>query len=127
MALSLRGDLRVSRWRGLVKNTKDGPQVRRLLALAAIYVGDDAAKIRRCRASDQLGVGVALQGSQARRAAEWQRDAAARHAQRQPAPVDRSDVKTGPIPMIHGVVRWWLAVRIQPYYDPTMVIVTAAH
>jgi hypothetical protein len=36
-------------------------------------------------------------------------------------------IKNGPIPMIHGVVRWWLAVRIQPYYDPTMVIVTAAH
>ena len=71
MALSLRGDLRASRWRELAKNTKDGPQGRRLLALAAIYVDatrSDAAKIRRCRALDHLGAGVALQGSQPRRA-----------------------------------------------------------
>ena len=84
MALSLRGDLRASRWRGLAKNTKDEPQVQRLLALAAIYVGatrSDAAKIRRCRALDHLGVGVALQGSQARWAAEWQRGGAARQSQ----------------------------------------------
>ena len=47
MVVSLRGD-RASRWRGLAKNTKDGPQIRRLLALAAIYVGatrSDVAKI----------------------------------------------------------------------------------
>jgi hypothetical protein len=36
-------------------------------------------------------------------------------------------IKSGPIPMIHGVVRWWLAVQIQLNYDPTMAIVTAAH
>jgi len=54
---------------------------------------------RRCRASDHLGVGVcASRLAGPRRAAEWQCAGAAR-----------------------------LAVRIQPYYDPTMVIVTAAH
>src|SRR4030081_3134438 len=46
--VSLREDFDVGRLRGLAKRTPDGPQVRRLLALAAIY-GDatrsEAAKI----------------------------------------------------------------------------------
>ena len=48
MAVSLRGDFDASRLRGLAKKAKDGPQARRLLALAAIYDGStrtEAAKI----------------------------------------------------------------------------------
>jgi len=48
MAVSLRGDFDASRLWGLAKQTKDGPQARRLLALAAIYDGStrtEAAKI----------------------------------------------------------------------------------
>src|SRR3972149_9702645 len=48
MAVSLRGNFDASRLRGLAKKTKDGPQARRLLALAAIYDGatrTEAAKI----------------------------------------------------------------------------------
>ena len=48
MAVLLRGDFDASRLRGLAKKTKDGPQTRRLLALAAIYDGatrTEAAKI----------------------------------------------------------------------------------
>jgi hypothetical protein len=44
----LGGDFDASRLRGLAKKTKDGPQARRLLALAAIYDGaarTEAAKI----------------------------------------------------------------------------------
>ena len=46
--LPLRRDFDASRLRGLAKKTKDGPQARRLLALAAIYDGatrTEAAKI----------------------------------------------------------------------------------
>ena len=46
--IPLRGDFDAARLRGLAKKTKDGPQARRLLALAAIYDGatrTEAAKI----------------------------------------------------------------------------------
>src|SRR5258705_11678956 len=46
--IPLRRDFDASRLRSLAKKTKDGPQVRRLLALAAIYDGaarTEAAKI----------------------------------------------------------------------------------
>ena len=48
VALSLREDFDAGRLRGLAKRTPDGPQVRRLLALAAIYGGatrSEAARI----------------------------------------------------------------------------------
>ena len=46
--IPLRRDFSAARLRGLAKKTKDGPQARRLLALAAIYDGAtriEAAKI----------------------------------------------------------------------------------
>src|SRR2546423_15682411 len=46
--IPLRRDFGASQLRGLAKKTKDGPQARRLLALAAIYDGatrTEAAKI----------------------------------------------------------------------------------
>src|ERR1700753_3679313 len=46
--VSLRGDFKASQLRALARKTKDGPQARRLLALAAIYDGatrTEAAKI----------------------------------------------------------------------------------
>ena len=48
MAVLLRRDFEAARLRGLARKTKDGPQARRLLALAAIYDGatrTEAAKI----------------------------------------------------------------------------------
>jgi hypothetical protein len=46
--VSLRGDFKASQLRALARKTKDGPQARRLLTLAAIYDGatrTEAAKI----------------------------------------------------------------------------------
>jgi transposase len=48
MAVLLRRDFEAAQLRGLARKTKDGPQARRLLALAAIYDGatrTEAAKI----------------------------------------------------------------------------------
>ena len=48
LPIPLRGDFDAARLRGLAKKTKDGPQARRLLSLAAIYDGatrTEAAKI----------------------------------------------------------------------------------
>ena len=46
--IALRGDFNAAQPRGLARKTKDGPQARRLLAVAAIYDGatrTEAAKI----------------------------------------------------------------------------------
>jgi Winged helix-turn helix len=46
--VALRGDFKASQLRGLARKAKDGPQARRLLAVAAIYDGatrTEAAKI----------------------------------------------------------------------------------
>ena len=107
----LRGDFNAARLRGLAKKTKDGPQARRLLALAAIYDGatrTDAAKIG--------GVGVQII-----------RDWVLRFNTRGPDglldgkspghPPKLNDaqrqaiarmIESGPIPAVHGVVRWRL-------------------
>ncbi len=48
MTVLLRGDFDATQLRGFAKKTKDGPQARRLLAVAAIYDGamrTEAAKI----------------------------------------------------------------------------------
>src|ERR1019366_8989072 len=74
--IPLRGDFDAAQLRGLAKKTKDGPQARRLLALAAIYDGgtrSEAAKLN--------------------------------DAQRQ---VIARMIESGPIPAVHGVVRWRL-------------------
>ena len=55
MAVLLRGDFDASRLRSLAKKTKDGPQARRLLALAAIYDGGT-----RTEAATMGGVGLQI-------------------------------------------------------------------
>jgi hypothetical protein len=56
--IPLRRDFGASRLRSLAKKTKDGPQARRLLTLAAIYNG---GQDRRRRSTDHPGLGVTVQ------------------------------------------------------------------
>jgi transposase len=111
MAVSLREDFDASRLRGLAKKAKDGPQARRLLALAAIYDGStrtEAAKIG--------GVGLQI-------IRDWVLRFNARgpdgllngKAPGQPSKLNDAQrqaiaqlIERGPIPAIHGVVRWRL-------------------
>src|ERR1700688_4799801 len=120
MAVSLRGDFDASRLRGLAKKTKDGPQARRLLALAAIYDGatrTEAAKIGggglqivrdwvmrfNARGPDGLLDGKAP--GQPSKLNDGQRQAIARM------------IESGPIPAVHGVVRWRLIDLAQWIYE----------
>jgi transposase len=111
MAVLLRGDFDALRLRGLAKKTKDGPQARRLLALAAIY---DGAK--RTEAAKIGGVGLQI-------IRDWVLRFNARGADgllngKSPGqPSKLNDVQrqaivrmieSGPIPAVHGVVRWRL-------------------
>ena len=111
MPIPLRTDFDASQVRAAAKATKDGPQVRRLLALAAIYDGGTRGEAAR------IG-GVTLQ---------IVRDWVVRFNAYGPAGlVDRKPpgqpsrltdahraalvqaIEDGPVPAIHGVVRWRL-------------------
>src|SRR5246500_4326285 len=107
----LRQDFDASQLRGLARKTKDGPQARRLLALAAIYDGatrTEAAKIGgvglqiirdwvlRFNARGPDGLLDGKSTGQPSKLNEPQRQAIARM------------IESGPIPAVHGVVRWRL-------------------
>jgi transposase len=109
--IPLRGDFDASQLRVLARKSKDGPQARRLLALAAIYEGatrSEAAKIGgvglqiirdwvlrfNARGPDGLLDGKAP--GQPSKLNDAQRQAVARM------------IESGPIPAVHGVVRWRL-------------------
>src|SRR6478752_7286403 len=107
----LRQDFDASQLRGLARKTKDGPQARRLLALAAVYDGatrTEAAKIG----------GVTLQIVR-----DWVMKLNAhgpdglidRKPPGQPSKLNDTHpaaiakmIESGPIPAVHGVVRWRL-------------------
>jgi transposase len=126
VAIALRGDFAASDLRGLAKETKDGPQARRLLALAAIYEGasrSEAAKIG--------GVGLQII-----------RDWVLRFNARGPdgllnrkSPGQRSKlndaqrqaianmIDNGPIAAVHGVVRWRLIDLAQWIFEEFRITV----
>lgn len=107
--IPLRLDFDALQLRGLAKETKDGPQTRRLLALAAIYDGakrTEAAKIGgvdlqiirdwviRFNARGPNGLLNGKSPGQPSKLNDSQRQALARI------------IESGPIPAVHGVVRW---------------------
>ena len=109
--IPLRVDFDASRVRGLAKKAKDGPQARRLLAVAAIYDGatrSEAAKIggvglqiirdwvMRFNARGPDGLLDGKSPGQPSKLNDVQRQAIARM------------IESGPIPAAHGVVRWRL-------------------
>jgi transposase len=118
--IPLRQDFDAPRLRGLAKETKNAPQVRRLLALAAIYDGatrTEAAKIG--------GVGLQII-----------RDWVLRFNGRGPKglldgkspgqPLKLNDphcqaiaqmIESGPIPAVHGMVRWRLVDLAQWIFE----------
>ena len=116
VALPLRADFDAARCRACAKASKDGPQARRLLALAAIYEGASRSEAAR------LG-GVTVQIVR-----DWvenfNRDGPAGLVDRKapgPSPKLSAEqrarlveiVERGPTPAIHGVVRWRLIDLVQ--------------
>src|SRR3979490_1325009 len=109
--IPLRRDFDASQLRSLAKKTKDGPQARRLLALAAIYDG-----VARTEAAKIGGVGLQI-------IRDWvlhfnERGPCGLRSGKSPGqPSKLNDVQrqaiarmieSGPIPAVHGVVRWRL-------------------
>src|ERR1700694_1680098 len=109
--VALRGDFKASQLRAVARKTKDGPQARRLLTLAAIYDGatrTEAAKISgvglqiirdwvlRFNARGPDGLLDGKSPGQPSRLNDAQRQAIVQM------------MENGPIPAVHGVVRWRL-------------------
>jgi transposase len=124
--ISLRGDFKASQLRALARKTKDGPQARRLLALAAIYDGatrTEAARIggvtlqiirdwvMRFNARGAAGLIDGKSPGQPSRLNDVQRQAIVRM------------IESGPIPAIHGVVRWRLIDLAQWIYEEFRITV----
>ena len=118
--IPLRQDFDAPRLRGLAKETKNAPQVRRLLALAAIYDGatrTEAAKIGgvglqiirdwvlRFNGRGPEGLLDGKSPGQPSKLNDPQRQAIAQM------------IESGPIPAVHGVVRWRLADLAQWIFE----------
>ena len=124
--IPLRGDFNAAQLRGLAKKSKDGPQARRLLALAAIYDGatrTEAAKIGGVGLQiirdwvlrfNALGPDGLLDGKSSGHPSKLndvQRQMIARM------------IESGPIPAVHGVVRWRLVDLAQWVYEEFRITV----
>jgi transposase len=119
-AIVLREDFEGVDLRRLAKNTKDGAQCRRLLALAEIYDGGrrtDAARI------GDVGLQI-VRDWVLRFNAEGPDGLLDRKAPGQRPKLDEAQrqaleelVEQGPIPAIHGVVRWRLVDLVQWLWD----------
>src|SRR6202035_5314819 len=126
MPIALRSDFDAEMVRVAAKRSKDGPQARRLLALAAIYEGasrSEAAKIG----------GVTLQIVR-----DWVLKFNAhgpdglidRKPPGQPPRLNdtyrvalAAIIESGPIPAVHGVVRWRIIDLCQWIYEEFRVVV----
>src|SRR5919107_948113 len=120
MAIPLRSDFDASQLRAVARKTKNAPQARRLLALAAIYEGASRTEAAR------IG-GVTLQIVR-----DW---VLKFNAQGPEGLIDRKPpgqpsrladhhrqhlvqmMEAGPIPALHGVVRWRVVDLIQWLWD----------
>jgi transposase len=127
MPIPLRADFDAQTVRSVAKRSKDGPQARRLLALAAIYEGatrTEAAKIG----------GVTLQIVR-----DWALKFNAhgpdglidRKAPGQPPRLNDAHraalaaiIESGPIPAVHGVVRWRIVDLCQWVFEEFRVVVS---
>ena len=119
-AITLRGDFEASDLRQLAKTSKDAGQSRRLLALAEIYDGG-----RRMDAARIGGVGLQIIRDWVLRFnTEGPAGLIDRKAPGNPSKLNDAQrqalaklVEQGPIPAIHGVVRWRLADLKQWIWD----------
>jgi len=127
MSLPLRADFDAVQSRAAAKKTKDGPQARRLLALAAIYDGAS-------RTEAALIGGVTLQIVRdwvVKFNAHGPEGLINRKPPGQPSKLTdahraalQAIVEQGPIPAIHGVVRWRLIDLIQWVWEEFRITIS---
>lgn len=125
--VSLRGDWDAAGLRRLARSSKDANQARRLLALATIYAGG-----RRSEAAAVGGVGLQIIRDWVLRFnADGPGGLLDRKAPGQPAKLNAAHrqalarmIVDGPIPAVHGVVRWRLADLVQWVWEEFKIAIS---
>jgi transposase len=126
MPIPLRADFDADRVRAVAKRSKDGPQARRLLALAAIYDG-----ARRAEAARIGGVTVQIIRDWVLKFnAQGPEGLVDRKAPGQPSRLNEAHraglaaiLESGPLPAVHGVVRWRIIDLCQWIWEEFRVVV----
>ena len=126
-AIGLRGDYGSGGLRAVAKRSKDGPQARGLLALAAIY--DGATRTEAARIG---GVGLqVVRDWVVKFNAQGPDGLIDRKAPGQPPRLNGAHraalaaiIESGPIPAIHGVVRWRIVDLCQWIFEEFRVVVS---
>ena len=126
MPIPLRQDFEAPQLRLAARRSKDGPQARRLLALAAIYEGATRSEAAR------IG-GVTLQIVRdwvLKFNAQGPQGLIDRKAPGQPSRLNNAHraalagiVESGPIPAVHGVVRWRIVDLCQWMFEEFRVTI----
>jgi putative transposase len=125
-AIGLRDDYDAGALRAAAKRSKDGPQARRLLALAAIYDG-----VTRTEAAQIGGVGLQVVRDWVLKFnAQGPDGLIDRKAPGQPPRLNDAHraalaaiLESGPIPSVHGVVRWRIVDLRQWIFEEFRVVV----
>ena len=123
----LRRDFNAPSLRRLARNSREANQARRLLALATIYAGGT-----RSEAADMGGVGLQIvRDWVVRFNADGPAGLLDRKAPGQPPRLKDAHrralaelIETGPIPAVHGVVRWRLADLVQWIWEEFQIAVS---
>ena len=125
--VALRSDYDAPRLRSLARRAKDGPQTRRLLALAAIYDG-----CTRTEAAQIGGVGLqTVRDWVLRFNAHGPDGLLDGKAPGQPSILSQEHrqhliqmIEDGPIPAVHGVVRWRLVDLMQWLWEEYQITIS---
>jgi transposase len=126
-AIGLRDDYGSGGLRPAAKRSKDGPQARRLLALAAIYDGATRTEVAKIG-----GVGLqVVRDWVVKFNAQGPNGLIDRKAPGQPPRLNDAHraalaaiIESGPIPAIHGVVRWRIVDLCQWIFEEFRVVVS---
>ena len=118
--IPLRADFDAAKLRHIAKHSRDPDQIRRLLALAAIYDGH-----ARSEAARLAGVGLQIVRDWVMRFNDQGPDGLVNRKAPGRAPILdatkraalRDMLEQGPIPALHGVVRWRLIDLVQWVWD----------
>lgn len=127
MPIALRSDFDASSVRAVARRSKDGPQARRLLSLAAIYDGatrTEAAKIGGVTLQIVRDWVIKFNGD----GAEGLIDRKAPGPQPRLSDEHRAAlsaiIESGPVPAVHGVVRWRIVDLCQWIFEEFRIVVS---
>jgi transposase len=126
-AIGVRGDFEAGALRAAAKRSKDGPQARRLLALAAIYDGarrSEAAKIGGVSLQIVRDWGLRFNAHGPDGLIDRKAPGQALRLKAEHRAALAAILESGPIPAVHGVVRWRIVDLCQWIFEEFRIAVS---